>query len=63
MITLEEMDEILRRCEEASARRLANMPGGGMIKPNDKYYGYFELTDEEEAEIRERFALLDAERK
>lgn len=33
------------------------------IMPNDKYYGYFELTDEEEAEIRERFSLLDAEQK
>lgn len=59
MITHEEMIDILRRAAEASARQLADMPGGGMIGPNDKYYEYFDLTEAEEAEIRERLAKLE----
>lgn len=54
-----EMVEILRRAAEASARLLADMPGGGMIGRNDKDHEYFELTDAEEAEIRERLAKLE----
>lgn len=53
MITSEDMDEILRRQAEADAIRLADMPGGGMIGPNEKFDEYFDLTDEEEAAMRE----------
>lgn len=53
MMTTEEMDEILRDLAEANARRLADMPGGGMIAPNEKFDEYFDLTDEEEAALCE----------
>ena len=52
-MTHEEMIAILRRAAERSARRMADAPGGGMIKPSCKDYEYQELTPEEEVEIAE----------
>ncbi len=51
MATLEEFKELRRDYDPDSARRMANTPGGGMIKPNDKYFDFQHLTAEEEAEI------------
>ncbi|MGE3468519.1 MAG: hypothetical protein AB7J13_16475 [Pyrinomonadaceae bacterium] len=55
------MNEILRRRAEQSARRMADAPGGGMIKPSFKDYDFQKLTSEEEAEIAEAWRRNEAD--